>query len=318
MYNINDILEFLGFKYKIEECSIILKSSYSHMTGVDTPKYTYYFKEHGYPRAQVEGLFVSTFKRLQDVRYEPVNNKYCSIDNEIGLVVTEDKILLYRLLNENEPETKEHDIEQFVLFRIVPIDKYAELIPYSLCIDVSEAKPDLDEEEQVEEFNIQERIEGGNCMKKYEIPDSDTLYFRDDGIKVCSANIVFGDTLRIINIHPQIKWDIFDLKSFITIALEEFNKSNDIDKHLESLKDGKVYITDLSANNNELLIKYGRPGGLNSVLKTSDGIIEFNDSGFLLDIKSILCVLDYITDKYSIETLVFNKINEVELNKLHL
>ena len=155
-------------------------------------------------------------------------------------------------------------------------------------------------------------------MEKYEIPDSDTLYFRDNGIKVCAANIVFGDTIRIINVHPKIKWDIFDFKSFVYIALEEFNKSSDVDKLLESLKDKKVYITDLSANNNELLIEYGRAGGLYSTLKSSDGIIEFNDSGILLDIKSILCVLDYITDKYSIETLVFNKIDEVELNKLHL
>lgn len=155
-------------------------------------------------------------------------------------------------------------------------------------------------------------------MEKYEIPDSDTLYFRDDGIKVCAANIAFGDSIRIINVHPKIKWDIFDFKSFVYIALEEFNKSSDIDKLLESLKNEKVYITDLSANNNELLIEYGRPGGLYSTLKSSDGIIEFNDSGVLLDIKSILCVLDYITDKYSIETLVFNKIDEVELNKLHL
>ncbi len=317
MYNINDILEFLGFKYKIEECSILLKSSYSHMTGVDTPKYTYYFKEHGYPRPQVEGLFVDIFKRLQDVRYEPVNNKYCSIDNKIGLLVTEDKILLYRLLDDNEPTTREHDIEQFVAFRIVPRDRYTEWISYSLLNDISEAKPDPDEELTEEFFNIQERIERGNKMKKYEIADSDILYFRDDGIKVCAASIIFGDTLRIVNIHPKIKWDIFDLKSFINIALKEFNKSSDIDKHLESLKNEKVYITDLSANNNELLIRYGRDGSFNSTLKSSEGIVEFDD-GLLLDIKSILCVLDYITDKYSIETLTFNKINEVELNKIHL
>lgn len=305
MYNINDILEFLGFKYKIEDCSIRLHSSYSHKTGVDYPKYTYYFKEHGYPRPQVEGLFVSTFKRLQDVGYEPVNNKYRSIDNEMGLRITEDKILLYRLLDDNEPETKEHDIEQSVLFRIVPSDKYKELIPYSLCIDVSEVKPDPEEELTEEFFNIQERIERGNEMEKYEIPDTGIRSFRLRN-KICEAKIDCEDKLTIYNLHPEDKWALCEFKAFIYKALRDFNyNDNCIDKYLQSVND-KISIVDLSSNKDDILLRYGDKN-VPYVFKMDEHRyftferLPWNYKEF--NIKEIVSIMDYLTREYELEDL---------------